>query len=181
MAQLSDRPPLRRFHHVAYVVKDPERTRYFYEDLVGLPLVATWAERGEVAAYPGRPVEFCHLFFGLSDGAALAFFAFAEEEVYEAVRQNPRNGFTHPAIAVSPEAQQQMRARLEAAGHSPALHRPRLLPVPLRGGSGPDVAGVHCDPPDAAATSAWQSENAHEALARWLAGDRTPNNDLRNR
>jgi catechol 2,3-dioxygenase-like lactoylglutathione lyase family enzyme len=30
-----------RLHHTAYVTRDMEKTRHFYEDLIGLPLVAT--------------------------------------------------------------------------------------------------------------------------------------------
>src|SRR5205814_5521016 len=63
-----------RLHHTAYVTKDLERTRAFYEDVIGLPLLATWCESdmlfGEVRTY-------CHCFFGLEDGSALAFFQFA--------------------------------------------------------------------------------------------------------
>ena len=36
-----------RLHHNAYVCADQERTRHFYEDIVGLPLVATWIEQGQ--------------------------------------------------------------------------------------------------------------------------------------
>jgi hypothetical protein len=35
----------RRLHHAAWVTRDQEATRHFYEDIIGLPLVATWAER----------------------------------------------------------------------------------------------------------------------------------------
>ena len=31
-----------RLHHTAYVTRDQQATRAFYEDLIGLPLVATW-------------------------------------------------------------------------------------------------------------------------------------------
>ncbi len=31
-----------RLHHNAYVTRDQEKTRQFYEDIIGLPLVATW-------------------------------------------------------------------------------------------------------------------------------------------
>jgi glyoxylase I family protein len=31
-----------RLHHTAYVAKDLEKTRHFYEDILGFPLVATW-------------------------------------------------------------------------------------------------------------------------------------------
>jgi glyoxylase I family protein len=35
----------RRLHHAAWVTRDQEATRHFYEDIIGLPLVATWAEK----------------------------------------------------------------------------------------------------------------------------------------
>jgi len=31
-----------RLHHTAYVSKDLEATRKFYEDVIGLPLLASW-------------------------------------------------------------------------------------------------------------------------------------------
>ena len=37
-----------RLHHTAYLSKDLEATRAFYEDIVGLPLVATWSEADEL-------------------------------------------------------------------------------------------------------------------------------------
>src|SRR4029077_20277248 len=71
-----------RLHHHAYVVKDHEANRRFIEDLLGIPLVATWCEK-TYRADLGREVEFCHTFFALKDGGALAFFQFADEEMYE--------------------------------------------------------------------------------------------------
>jgi glyoxylase I family protein len=170
---------LRRMHHAAYVVKDQEATRHFYEDVVGLPLIATWAEAGEISVFPGRQVEFCHTFFGLADGGALAFFAFAADDVYEAVKRQPRNGFTHAAIAVSPETQRQMKARLESAGYSTRFIDHgycQSLYV-----DDPDQMSLEftSDPENAAEINAWQAGTARETLARWVAGDRTPNNDLR--
>ena len=38
----------KRLHHTAYVTKDLEATRAFYEDLIGLPLTATWSEQDEL-------------------------------------------------------------------------------------------------------------------------------------
>ena len=95
-------------HHIAYVVKDPEATRHFYEDVLGLPLIATWAEIGPFKAYPGRQIEFCHTFFALPDGSTLAFFAFADDEVYETLRN--RNGIAHVALGLKAEAQREMRS-----------------------------------------------------------------------
>ena len=172
---------LHRFHHVAYVVQDPERTRRFYEDVVGLPLLATWAEVGEISAFPGRRVEFCHLFFGLGDGAALAFFAFAEDEVYRAVRRQPENGFTHPAIAVDGELQQEIRGRLEAAGHATRFIDHGYCQSLYVDDPDRLVLEFTSEPDDAAETARWQQRTARETLSRWLAGDRRPNNELRRR
>src|SRR5215813_8755824 len=59
-----------RLHHNAYVVKDHEANRRFLEDLLGIPLVATWCEKSKNAE-TGDEIEFCHTFFGLADGSAL--------------------------------------------------------------------------------------------------------------
>jgi glyoxylase I family protein len=74
-------PPL-CLHHYAFVVKDQEVNRHFFEDILGIPLVATWCERN---FYPdvGREVEFCHTFYEIGDGGALAFFQFADEEAWK--------------------------------------------------------------------------------------------------
>lgn len=36
---------LRRLHHSAFPIATPEATRQFMEDLLGIPLVATWSEQ----------------------------------------------------------------------------------------------------------------------------------------
>ncbi len=42
----------------AYVCADQERTRHFYEDIVGLlPLLAAWIEEAEFPEFPGRRDE----------------------------------------------------------------------------------------------------------------------------
>src|SRR5690349_24522219 len=46
MATSAKRPS--RLHHTAYVTRDLEATRAFYEDVIGLPLVATWCEIDEL-------------------------------------------------------------------------------------------------------------------------------------
>src|SRR5260370_22179641 len=70
-----------RLHHNVYVVKDHEANRRFFEDLLGIPLVATWCEKSYSAELQ-REIEFCHTFFGMADGGALAFFQFADPELY---------------------------------------------------------------------------------------------------
>ena len=71
-----------RLHHHAYVVKDHEANRRFIEDLLGIPLVATWCEKSHNSE-TGEEIEFCHAFFGLADGSALAFFGFADPKMYQ--------------------------------------------------------------------------------------------------
>src|SRR5215831_10984620 len=71
-----------RLHHHAYVVRDHEANRRFFEDLLGIPLVATWCEKSYNTEMQ-REIEFCHTFFGMEDGSALAFFQFADPEMYE--------------------------------------------------------------------------------------------------
>jgi len=61
-----------RLHHNAYVTADMEAARHFCEDLIGLPLVATWCEADELF---GKERVYCHCFFGLADDSALAFFS----------------------------------------------------------------------------------------------------------
>src|SRR5262247_1190426 len=73
---------LSRLPHSAFVVKDHEVNRRFFEDLLGIPLVATWCEKN-YSAEMQKEIEFCHTFFGMADGSALAFFQFADPEMYE--------------------------------------------------------------------------------------------------
>src|SRR5712691_12216749 len=89
-----------RLHHNAYVVKDHEANRRFLEDLLGIPLVATWCEKNYRADL-GREVEFCHTFFALKDGGALAFFQFADEEMYQLTQaKQPAKIGSHYHIAL---------------------------------------------------------------------------------
>mgnify|MGYP000859599251 CR=1 FL=1 len=57
-----------RLHHNAYVCEDQERTRQFYEDVIGLPLLATWIEEPEFAHVPGKRLTYSHTFYGIGDG-----------------------------------------------------------------------------------------------------------------
>ncbi len=96
-----------RLHHTAYTSKDLEATRHFYEDIIGLPLIATWCEKDELF---GKERMYCHCFFGLADGGALAFFQFADKEDEELFSP------TDSAVAVpSHRAQRSMPRRRPAS------------------------------------------------------------------
>src|SRR6185437_17057455 len=110
-----------RLHHTAYVTRDLEATRKFYEDLIGLPLNATWCEIDELF---GAQRVYCHLFFGLGDGGALAFFKFAKPEDQQLFGPKmPQTPFHHIALNCDGKTQDQVRQRLEAAGYKePAFY-----------------------------------------------------------
>ena len=106
-----------RLHHNAYVTKDQEATRAFYEDILGFPLIATWSEADELF---GAVRVYCHTFFGLQDGSALAFFQFAEEEDQKLFDPDlTPSPFRHIALKVDAEAQADLERRVEASGWDP--------------------------------------------------------------
>jgi glyoxylase I family protein len=169
-----------RLHHYAFVVRDQEENRKFFENIIGLPLVATWCERvfnNDLR----RDVEYCHTFFGLADGGALAFFQFADPEMYE--RSKPVfpqvAAFQHIAFKADRATFDEIERRLVAAeiakrviDHGYCLSLYATSPDGLR------VEFV-VDPPDVDAINAERKADAHQELARWLAGDRRPNNLVR--
>lgn len=59
-------------HHAAYRCRDAEQTRWFYEDVLGLPLSMTLVA-DEVPGYLTK-VPYMHLFFALGNGEFVAFF-----------------------------------------------------------------------------------------------------------
>src|ERR687897_686500 len=92
-----------RLHHTAYVSSNLEATRRFYEDLIGLPLMATWCESDMLF---GAERTYCHCFFGLADGSALAFFQFARPEDQKLFGPKmPESPFHHVALNVNEETQ----------------------------------------------------------------------------
>jgi glyoxylase I family protein len=169
-----------RLHHTAYVARDLEQTRQFYEDIIGLPLVATWCEVDELF---GAERVYCHLFFGLADGSALAFFNFAKPEDQKLFGPPmPASPFHHIALNVDAETQQGIERRLAAAGYaSPqtyVLEHGYCRSVYV---TDPNdmVVEFTLDNPDALKFSEARQAKARAELKRWLAGDHTTNNDYR--
>jgi glyoxylase I family protein len=177
------RPPMRlpmRLHHHAFVTRDQEQNRVFYEEIIGMPLVATWTEVGEMD--DGEHL-FCHTFYELADGSALAFFQFADQEDQDRFGPDlPPSPFRHIALAVDAITQSAIGERIAAAG----IVEPRTFLID----HGYCVSLYITDPnglllefavdsPDANADSKVRRESAHAELARWLGGDHAPNNNLR--
>lgn len=65
-------PRLRSIHHAAFRCRDAEQTRWFYEEILDLPLAAALVIEEEPGV--GRVRPYMHLFFELNDGNYLAFF-----------------------------------------------------------------------------------------------------------
>lgn len=169
-------PPALRLHHHAYVVADMERTRQFYEDVLGFPLVATWCE---VETVRGKERTYCHTFFELVDGSALAFFQFADPADHDDLYLNSAESLNHVALTADAAGQAGVRDRLDAAGvaHRTIDHGYCTSLYVL------DPDGLTVEFTVDAATieqlDSWQRSTARASLDRWLGGDRTPNNDVR--
>jgi catechol 2,3-dioxygenase-like lactoylglutathione lyase family enzyme len=169
-----------RLQHTAYVSRDLEATRRFYEDVLGFPLVATWCESDELF---GKMRTYCHVFFGLGDGSALAFFQFANQEDAELFGPKmPPSPFHHIALNVSEQAQAEIERRLKAAGYrepdSFVLEHGYCRSVYVTDPNGM-IVEFTLDHPDVAKINAQQRTRAHSELERWLAGDHTSNNTYR--
>ena len=172
-----------RLHHNAYVVKDHEVNRRFFEDLLGIPLVATWCEKNYSAELQ-REVEFCHTFFGMADGGALAFFQFADRELYamtQAEKPAKVGRYDHIAFKAEPETYEELKRRLEAAGEKYRENNHGYCKsIYVQSPDGLIVEFTQ-DPDDVAEIDAIRRADAHSELARWLSGDRHTNNELRGR
>ena len=72
MSSLPECAMLKHVHHSAYRCRDAEQTRWFYEDVLGLPL--TLAMVFDVEPGTGRKIDYMHLFFKMGDDNFIAFF-----------------------------------------------------------------------------------------------------------
>ena len=169
-----------RLHHTAYVTKDQEATRAFYEDILGFPLLATWSEADELF---GAVRVYCHTFFGLADGSALAFFQFADaadQDLFDpALTPSP---FRHIAMKVDAAGQAEMQRRLEAANWKPdqtyVLEHGYCRSLYTEDPNGM-LLEFTLDVPEAEEIAELRAGDAHETLRRWLAGDHASNNTYR--
>jgi catechol 2,3-dioxygenase-like lactoylglutathione lyase family enzyme len=164
-------------HHNAYVTDDMEAVRHFYEDIIGYKLVATWAEKTELF---GKERTYMHCFFDIGDGSCLAFFQFADaDDQKEFGPELQPSGFRHLAMKVDQETQDGIRDRLAAAGvtepQTYILNHGYCYSLYVFDPSGLLVEFT-VDHDDVESINAGKKKTAHADLAKWLAGDHTPNN-----
>lgn len=178
MAQTATLP--RRLHHTAYVTRDQEKTRRFYEEVIGLPLLATWCESDELF---GKVRTYVHTFYGIGDGGALAFFQFADPKDQEEFGPSmPATPFHHIALCVDAKFQADIEARIAQAGIKPpatyVLEHGYCRSVYVTDPNGL-ILEFTLDHPDVEKIARTRRADAHQELKRWLAGDHTSNNMFR--
>jgi glyoxylase I family protein len=117
--------PVRQVHHHAYACWDSEETRHFYEDILGIPLVAT-----VVLEDPLRKdgALYCQMFFEIAEGNVLAFFE--RTSLFHPKEATARSGL-HRCVALDVQGNatvRQFKCKLDAAGVANVLtdHRGSL-------------------------------------------------------
>ena len=177
---MSTTPIAQRLHHTAYVTKDQEATRAFYEDVLGFPLLATWSEADELF---GAERVYCHTFFGLADGSALAFFQFANDDDDKLFDPElTPSPFRHIAMKVDADGQAELERRLKDANWKPegtyVLEHGYCRSLYTEDPNGM-LLEFTVDVPQVEDIAQDRRADAHETLKRWLAGDHTSNNTYR--
>ncbi|MGW5120033.1 VOC family protein [Streptomyces noursei] len=169
-----------RLHHHAWITDDQEANRRFYEEVIGLPLVATWTER-EVMS--GAERAYSHALYGLADGSALAFFQFADakdqQEFRTSINSTP---LRHIAFKVEVETQEAILKRIDAADYAEVnahvIDHGFCVSLYITDPNGL-ILEFAVDHPDVEKIDAERRATAHADLARWLAGDHSSNNRWR--
>jgi catechol 2,3-dioxygenase-like lactoylglutathione lyase family enzyme len=162
------KPDIKGLHHNAYRCSDSERTRRFYEDFLGLPLVDAFEIK---ETKTGRKTEALHSFYRMADGSCLAFFEvpgmpfdFKAQHDYD----------LHIALEVDEAVLEPMMAKARAADievrgisdhgfiHSIYFRDPDGYVIELTA----KTAQPQPSPEDA-------KRKAHDVLERWQAAKRT--------
>jgi len=141
---------------------------------------ATWCEIDELF---GSERVYCHLFFALGDGSALAFFKFAKPEDHEQFGPKiPASPFHHIELNVEKETQQAVEQRLEEAGYKEpqtyVLEHGYCRSVYVTDPNGL-IVEFTLDHPSADKIAYTRRQTAHQDLKRWLSGTHASNNTYR--
>ena len=81
-------------HHHAFACRDAEQTRHFYEDVLGMPMIAAVQE--STRSPGGAQTAYLHMFFEMADGTCLAFFDFPDYYAgIDASQLEPRDSLVH--------------------------------------------------------------------------------------
>jgi len=102
MTTAAQRFDVKGLHHFAWKCQDPVRTRWFYEELLGMPLEHI-VRATHIPTTGGDPVHYFHMFFRMTDGSYIAFFDLGDDE---AALPSPNTAawVNHIALEVDDEA-----------------------------------------------------------------------------
>lgn len=131
----------------------------------------------------GAERTYCHTFFALADGSALAFFQFADPADQDLFKtQINFTPFRHVALAVDQDTQDAMKKRIAEAGYVEpetfVLDHGYCVSLYITDPNGL-ILEFTVDHQDADAISAERQRTARADLARWLGGDHSSNNTYR--
>ena len=105
---------LNKLYHFSFPCRDGEETRAFYEDILGMPLVACMSSDRVPSTGEFRP--YAHFFFEMKDGSYLAFFDLGRNEMPSPSPNTP-DWVMHFAIEMdSVDDVLEARDKLNAAG-----------------------------------------------------------------
>jgi catechol 2,3-dioxygenase-like lactoylglutathione lyase family enzyme len=107
-----------RLHHHAFTTDNHQRTRHFYEKILGLPLVAYEVECERIG---DDWVDLGYAFYELGDGSTLAFFTFDDPEKQAAWKEKEQSLFVHISLLVEASTQEEIEQRLMKAGFEPLM------------------------------------------------------------
>lgn len=168
---------VRGMHHHAFRSCDIEKTRKFYEEVIGLPLVASFVETKN-PVYQDGP-SYVHAFFELGDGSCLAFFQFQPNG--QPTGFVARDSFDHHiALEVDGvEAVAAIEKRYKELGLDYYIHdHGYVYSIYTRDPNGM-IVELTTTVPATAEAMAERRRSAHEDLKEWLDGAVESNNPWR--
>ncbi len=156
--------PYSHYAHRAVRVGDMEATRHFYEDLMGLPMVACMVM--DAAHGTGEATNYIHTFFELGDGSYLAFFQCADDS--KPYIERTGSYFDHHAInAKSEQTVIDMVAKVKELGiFHLDVDEPTAHSVYVRDPDGDTFEITYQRP---GSIDELEDSDAHEKLRNWLA------------
>jgi glyoxylase I family protein len=165
-----------RLHHFNYTTLDHAKTREFYEDVLGFPLVAFWTEIEPIATNEGKPTVLGHAFYGLADGSFLGFMHFGDPAFGQKVKAPKQPVGIHLALAVSRELQAKTVEKLRGL-NIPVMQIDHgfVNSIYFQDPNGLTIE-FSCDPDNVEEVYGEQRGTAHDSMRRYLAGDHRKTN-----
>jgi catechol 2,3-dioxygenase-like lactoylglutathione lyase family enzyme len=168
---------MRRLHHHAVRTDDMEATRRFYEDIVGMPMVAAMRASHNSA---GHEMPFLHCFFEMGDGGCLGFFQFLPD-AYGPATNLPPNGIDHHIALSVPDFDEiaRLKARFDELSYDNCgIDHGFCYSLYVRDPNGMLLEFVG-DSPNELELGESAAASAHEELRKWYREDYFPSGTAR--